>query len=98
MTQSALGEALGITFQQVQKYERATNRVPGSALWRIAEALEVPVAYFYEGLGKPKQAASIWERVPPQQRRALLTAIAKMPPDLRSAFVLLASEVTGGGE
>jgi transcriptional regulator with XRE-family HTH domain len=50
ITQEKLGEALGLTFQQVQKYERAANRVSASKLWEIARVLQVPVGYFYGGL------------------------------------------------
>jgi transcriptional regulator with XRE-family HTH domain len=49
MSQEKLGEALGITFQQVQKYEKGTNRVSVSRLHQIAETLGVPLSYFYEG-------------------------------------------------
>lgn len=51
VSQERLAEALGITFQQVQKYERGANRVSASKLWEIAGALKTPVAYFYDGLG-----------------------------------------------
>lgn len=51
VSQERLAEALGITFQQVQKYERGANRVSASKLWEIAAALKTPVAYFYDGLG-----------------------------------------------
>jgi len=50
MSQEKLGELLGLTFQQVQKYERGTNRIGSSRLFRLACVLEVPVAYFFEGL------------------------------------------------
>ena len=50
VSQERLAEALSITFQQVQKYERGANRVSASKLWEIATALRTPVAYFYEGL------------------------------------------------
>ena len=49
MSQEKLGEHLGITFQQVQKYEKGTNRVGASRLQAIASILEVPVSYFFEG-------------------------------------------------
>ncbi|RAK52539.1 helix-turn-helix domain-containing protein [Phenylobacterium deserti] len=52
VTQEALADALGLTFQQIQKYERAANRVSASKLWEIAQALNAPIAYFYEGLGE----------------------------------------------
>lgn len=47
MSQEKLGESLGITFQQVQKYEKGTNRVGASRLQAIASVLEVPVSYFF---------------------------------------------------
>jgi transcriptional regulator with XRE-family HTH domain len=58
VSQERLAESLGITFQQVQKYERGANRVSASKLWEIAAALKTTVAYFYEGLGdnEPAQA------------------------------------------
>ncbi|WP_303831577.1 helix-turn-helix domain-containing protein [Asticcacaulis taihuensis] len=49
LSQQALADALGLTFQQVQKYERAGNRVSASKLHEMAKVLKVPVAYFFEG-------------------------------------------------
>ncbi len=48
MSQERLGESLGITFQQIQKYEKGTNRVGASRLQAIARILSVPVAFFFE--------------------------------------------------
>lgn len=48
MSQEKLGEQLGITFQQIQKYEKGTNRVGASRLQAISEILEVPVSFFFE--------------------------------------------------
>ena len=48
MSQEKLGEALGITFQQIQKYEKGTNRVGASRLQQISKVLGVPVAFFFE--------------------------------------------------
>lgn len=50
VTQQQLAEAVGIKFQQIQKYETGMNRVSASRLWDIADALDVPVSYFFEGL------------------------------------------------
>ncbi len=50
MTQQQLGEAVGIKFQQIQKYETGMNRVSASRLWDIAHAMDVPVSFFFEGL------------------------------------------------
>ena len=49
MSQEKLGDALGLTFQQVQKYEKGTNRIGASRLQHIAHILQVPVAFFFEG-------------------------------------------------
>jgi transcriptional regulator with XRE-family HTH domain len=49
MSQEKLGDALGLTFQQVQKYEKGTNRIGASRLQQIAQILQVPVSFFFEG-------------------------------------------------
>ncbi len=49
MSQEKLGEALGLTFQQVQKYEKGTNRVGASRIQQISEILQVPVSFLFEG-------------------------------------------------
>ncbi|MEO3416344.1 helix-turn-helix transcriptional regulator [Roseovarius sp. CAU 1744] len=50
MTQQQLAESVGIKFQQIQKYETGANRVSASRLWDIADALDVEVSFFFEGL------------------------------------------------
>lgn len=50
MTQQQLAEKVGIKFQQIQKYETGMNRVSASRLWDIAQAVDVPVSFFFEGL------------------------------------------------
>ncbi len=61
MTQQQLAEKVGIKFQQIQKYETGANRVSASRLWDIADALEVPVAFFFEGMedAQEKQASGL---------------------------------------
>jgi transcriptional regulator with XRE-family HTH domain len=49
MSQEKLGDALGLTFQQVQKYEKGTNRIGASRLQQISSILQVPVSFFFEG-------------------------------------------------
>jgi transcriptional regulator with XRE-family HTH domain len=49
MSQEKLGEALGLTFQQVQKYEKGTNRVGASRIQQISEILQVPVSFLFDG-------------------------------------------------
>lgn len=50
MSQEKLGEALGLTFQQVQKYEKGSNRIGASRLYQIGAVLGVPIEFFFEGL------------------------------------------------
>ncbi len=54
LSQEKLGEALDLTFQQVQKYERGANRISASRLYQIGHLLDVPVSYFFEELTEPK--------------------------------------------
>lgn len=49
MSQEQLGDRLGLTFQQVQKYEKGTNRISASRLWEMARILDVQVSFFFEG-------------------------------------------------
>ena len=50
MSQTDLGTALGLTFQQVQKYERGANRISASRLWKMSDVLNVPVSFFFDDL------------------------------------------------
>lgn len=58
ISQEKLGEALGITFQQVQKYEKGSNRVSASRLQIIARVLDVPIAFFFDGAPGGEQTVS----------------------------------------
>lgn len=55
LTQQELAFACGVRFQQIQKYECAANRMSAARLWQLAEVLEVPVSYFYEGLTRDER-------------------------------------------
>ena len=57
MSQEKLGEALGLTFQQIQKYEKGANRISASRLQQISEALSTPLAYFFKGAPVSEGAA-----------------------------------------
>ena len=58
MSQEKLGEQLGITFQQIQKYEKGTNRIGASRLQNIAAVLSVPVGFFFDGAPGPGEAGA----------------------------------------
>lgn len=59
LTQQQLASAVGIRFQQIQKYECGANRISAARLWQLSEALEIPIGYFYDGLSEvqARQAA-----------------------------------------
>jgi transcriptional regulator with XRE-family HTH domain len=63
MSQEQLGEALNLTFQQVQKYEKGANRVGASRLHQLSKVLQVPIEFFFEG--GPKSAAGITGKAAP---------------------------------
>ncbi|PZX18438.1 transcriptional regulator with XRE-family HTH domain [Palleronia aestuarii] len=66
MTQQQLAEKVGIKFQQIQKYETGMNRVSASRLWDIADALEVPVAFFFEGIDQAEADMPMSEGLGPK--------------------------------
>jgi len=58
LSQEKMGEAIGLTFQQVQKYERGANRIGASRLFDLAQVLDVPVSYFFDDMPDSVRAAS----------------------------------------
>ncbi|MDF2095451.1 MULTISPECIES: helix-turn-helix domain-containing protein [Aquibaculum] len=91
MSQSALAEQLGITFQQVQKYERGGNRVSGSRLWDISRVLGVNVSHFFEGLQEQPNAAAQEDSMPlTRQSLEVARAINSIPEgEVKSQIVKL---------
>lgn len=92
MTQAGLGEAVGVTFQQVQKYERGVNRVSAARLQRIANVLGVPLRYFIneegaelDGAGKPDHALGL-----DATGRRLAEAWPRLSEEVRTALLTLA--------
>lgn len=57
LTQQQIAEAVGVRFQQIQKYECGANRISAARLWLLAKALEAPVGAFFEGLGDEADTA-----------------------------------------
>jgi len=57
-SQQKLGQALGITFQQIQKYEHGTNRIGASRLYQISQILDVPVSFFFEEMPEPTRQSN----------------------------------------
>ena len=94
MSQANLGEYLGLTFQQIQKYERGANRISASKLWALSNFFEVTIEWFFEGVGEAgkgqedvmtrpeaRQLARYYSACPESTRyhlRALIRATADM--------------------
>ena len=76
MSQEKLGDALGLTFQQVQKYEKGTNRIGASRLQQISHILQVPVSFFFEGA--PNAPGQPHDGMPKRRRRP--TSPTSSPP------------------
>ena len=91
LSQAELGGALGLTFQQIQKYERASNRISASMLYHIAAVLDVPIGFFYDDMdGVPPLARPSGDGV--GQGRAsleLMRYLQDIPDDLRPSLHVL---------
>jgi transcriptional regulator with XRE-family HTH domain len=109
MSQEKLGEALKITFQQVQKYEKGTNRVSASRLQHMSHILQVPVPFFFEGAphqpgqpkgtGGPPSPAYVSDFLSSTDGLALVKAFTKIKePKLRRRVVQLVEEIAGEDE
>jgi len=95
-TQEELALRIGITFQQVQKYEKGANRVGGSRLVQMAEALDIPVVALFEGaeIGGTPIRNELLDLVANQRAMRLLRAFAKIKsPSSQQALVRLAEEI-----
>jgi transcriptional regulator with XRE-family HTH domain len=97
-SQTQLGDAIGVTFQQVQKYENGFNRVGSSRLVRIATTLEVPVQSFFDGImpehGRPGPVESVGDMLGEPYALDMLKALSHIPnPKVRRALVALAESI-----
>jgi transcriptional regulator with XRE-family HTH domain len=101
MSQQILGGHIGLTFQQVQKYEKGTNRIGASRLQEIGKVLEVPASYFYEGapggwegaIGS-KTSNSLLELLGTREGQNLVGAFSRVTDvDIRRDFVGLIEKV-----
>ena len=106
MSQTKLGDALGLTFQQVQKYERGTNRIGASRLEQNSHVLQVPVAFFFEGApdasvprrpqGSALSIAQINDFVSDSNGLRLIGAFMRIDnAAMRRRIVMLVQEIAG---
>jgi transcriptional regulator with XRE-family HTH domain len=89
LTQSDVADHLGISFQQIQKYELGRNRISASRLHEAAQLLKVEVGYFYEGLDQPEA-----DTLTPQdaQEAEALALFRRQTPDTQSAILRILNE------
>ena len=109
MSQEKLGESLGLTFQQVQKYEKGTNRIGASRLQQISQILQVPVSFFFEdapnvntrshGAQHAPSPAYVLDFLATSEGLALTKAFTRIKgPKLRRRIVDLVEEIAGVNE
>ncbi|TNM65296.1 helix-turn-helix domain-containing protein [Aliirhizobium smilacinae] len=98
LSQTALGEGIGVSFQQIQKYERGSNRVSTSALYRISAVLDVPMGYFFATLPDPghsrqtplgRQLDTHLDFVASEEGRRLVDTFLRLPKPLRPRFIAM---------
>ena len=91
LSQAELGAALGLTFQQIQKYERAANRISASMLHHIATVLDVPVSFFFDGMDGVPSIAWPYDDGQGQGRASLelMRYFRDIPDDLRPSLHVL---------
>jgi transcriptional regulator with XRE-family HTH domain len=105
MSQERLGEGLGLTFQQIQKYEKGTNRIGASRIQHISEILQVPVSFLFEGspgssehFGEAPSPTYVADFLATAEGLALVRAFTRVPDiKLRRAIVDMV-ELIGGRE
>ncbi|PJB71776.1 MAG: transcriptional regulator [Alphaproteobacteria bacterium CG_4_9_14_3_um_filter_47_13] len=73
MSQEKLADAVGITFQQIQKYERGTNRVSASRLWQFSKVLHVSISYFFENFSEKRVPATQYTGMSDNDQETLLS-------------------------
>jgi transcriptional regulator with XRE-family HTH domain len=107
MSQERLGESMGLTFQQVQKYEKGVNRIGASRLFQISKILDVPVQFFFEeaplaeqpsprGLAEPNSEGFILEFLNSREGLELNRAFVKITdPKIRKSVVDLVRALSG---
>jgi len=98
MSQTDLGAQLGLTFQQIQKYEKGTNRVGAGRLKRISEILEAPITYFYAVSDQPAaKSADILGFVDNARTLRMVRAYSHIrSPHLQQALLDLTERIAGG--
>ncbi len=91
MSQEELGNHVGLTFQQIQKYEKVMNRIAASRLWRFSLVLGRPISWFFEGIGKQKRKGD--DLVAKRETLQLVRYLSPCDPDVRNHLAAMINAV-----
>ena len=93
MNQEELGKHLGLSYQQVQKYEKGMDRIAASRLWEISLVLGRPISWFFEGIGKQKRKGD--DLLAKQETLQLVRYLSACDPDVRKHLAAMINAVAG---
>ena len=95
LSQTELANAIGLTFQQLQKYERGMNRISASKLWQISQVLDVPVQWFFEEFAEPKDEEDKRKESLHMKRETLelVRNYVAAPADVQQKFLSLVKSI-----
>ncbi len=93
MNQTELGKHVGLTFQQIQKYENGMNRIAASMLWQFSLILGRPISWFFEGIGKQKRKGD--DLLAKRETRRVVRYFPACDPDVQKQLAALVKAVAG---
>ena len=93
MSQTELGKHVGLTFQQIQKYEKGMNRIGAGRLWRFSLILGQPISWFFEGIGERKQ--KVGDLLAKRETLKFVRSFSACDPDVQKHLAAMINAVAG---
>ena len=93
MSETELGKRVGLSFQQIQKYEKGMNRIGASRLWRFSLILGRPISWFFEGIGKRKRKGD--DLLAKRETLQLVRYLSACDPDVQKHLAAMINAVAG---
>ncbi len=93
MSQTELGKRIGLTFQQIQKYEKGMNRIAASRLWQFSLILGQPISWFFEGIGKQKRKGD--DHLAKRETLKFVRYLSACDPDVQKHLAAMINAVAG---
>ncbi len=93
MSQEELGKHAGLTFQQIQKYEKGRDRIAASRLWQFSLILRQPISWFFEGIGEQKRKGD--DRLAKRETLQLVRYLSACGPDVQKHLAAMINAVAG---